>query len=191
MKKLSYEEIRDSLKSGDIVLFSGYYISSLIIKLFTRTKFNHIGLVYREPESNNVFIWESTKGKGVHLESLSDKIKSYRGKVYIRRIIFDRNTEFYKKFDDCINRYKGRPYEKFNFRGFKELLNNCFDYLPFFRNKKNLKNIFCLELAAQTLMDTGVIYDDGYPSNEFDFGDFYPRDLDLVQGKMDDLILVF
>ena len=43
--KVSYSEIRESLQTGDIILFSGATSSGAIIKIFDGAIFSHVGLV--------------------------------------------------------------------------------------------------------------------------------------------------
>jgi len=48
---LTYEEIRGELKTCDILLFSGKGAISHGIKLFTFSKWSHVGMVLRMPDS--------------------------------------------------------------------------------------------------------------------------------------------
>ena len=53
MKK--YEDIRENLKTGDIVLFSGKGGISHGIKLVTNSKWSHVGMVLRLPDSKAAY----------------------------------------------------------------------------------------------------------------------------------------
>jgi len=55
-----YTEVRDNLNTGDIVLFSGKGGISTAIKLFTHSKWSHVGMVFKVPNINMVLLWEST-----------------------------------------------------------------------------------------------------------------------------------
>ena len=54
-----YEDIRGDLRTGDIILFSGKGGISHAIKLTTNSKWSHVGMVLRLPESQAAFLWES------------------------------------------------------------------------------------------------------------------------------------
>ena len=94
----TYNQVRKSLKTGDIVLFSGKGGISDWIKLFTGGLWSHIGMVLQLPQGDMVLIWESTTlnniadfetgtaRKGVQLVPLSERIQSYDGGVAIRRL---------------------------------------------------------------------------------------------------------
>ena len=94
----TYESVRDCLKTGDIVLFSGKGGISHAIKLTTNSMWSHVGMVLRLPRSQAVFLWESTTltnlkdaidGRvkhGVQLVLLSDRLRTYDGEVSIRRL---------------------------------------------------------------------------------------------------------
>ncbi|MDQ5908338.1 MAG: hypothetical protein QG599_429 [Pseudomonadota bacterium] len=95
---MRYETIRDQLKKGDVLLFSGKGGISEGIKFFTLSKWSHVGMVYRleDPHDANgtVFCWESTtlndladadSGKltqGVQRVELSERLERCFAKGY-------------------------------------------------------------------------------------------------------------
>jgi hypothetical protein len=57
----SYDSIRNTLKTGDVVIFSGKSAVSNFIKLFSGGKWSHVGMVLRLKELDDaVLLWEST-----------------------------------------------------------------------------------------------------------------------------------
>lgn len=77
---IQYADIRNSLKTGDLIFCSGNYSFSKIIQRFTRSVWSHVGIVYYDTAMNRMLILESEKLYGVRLAPLSKYIKDYHGK---------------------------------------------------------------------------------------------------------------
>lgn len=75
-----YEELRDELRSGDLVFCSGSYLFSGLIQRFTRSVWSHIGVVYRDDHLQRLFILESETGIGVRLVPISKYLRDYHGR---------------------------------------------------------------------------------------------------------------
>ncbi|MQM32499.1 MAG: hypothetical protein CRU78_19210, partial [Candidatus Accumulibacter phosphatis] len=45
---LDYDQVRDQLRTGDIVFCSGTYFFSQAIRWFTRSVWSHVGIIYRD-----------------------------------------------------------------------------------------------------------------------------------------------
>ncbi|HRG79249.1 MAG TPA: YiiX/YebB-like N1pC/P60 family cysteine hydrolase, partial [Cyclobacteriaceae bacterium] len=75
-----YEDIRNSLKTGDLIFCSGNYTFSKIIQRFTKSVWSHVGIVYYDTGMDRMLILESEKLYGVRLAPLSKYIKDYHGK---------------------------------------------------------------------------------------------------------------
>lgn len=158
--------IRDDLKTGDIVLFSGKGLFSTIIKAVTLSKWSHVGMIIREPISDMVLIIESTtlnKGKrGVQISSYSERVKNYKGVVGVRQLLgFKADEETLKRISRCRRKLQNKDYEE----SYWELLLAVVD-LGIFENKENLNTIFCSELVTEFYQAMGIIPNDT-PSNEF------------------------
>ena len=175
----AYENIRSKMKTGDIVLFSGKGGISHGIKLFTLSKWSHVGMILRLPDSKAVFLWESTtlstlrdiidgkRKKGVQLVLLRDRINTYRGDVSVRHLSgFELNKERYLKLMKFRDEVRNRPYEKSEI----ELVKSAYDG-PWGHNEEDLSSLFCSELVAEAYQRIGLLSEE-IPSNEYTPKDF-------------------
>ena len=200
----SYNDIRTSLNTGDIVLFSGSGVISKTIQYFSRSFWSHIGMVIRDEEWKMLLLWESTtlskvkdvesrgQRQGVAIRPMSDRLRDYPvGKVAFRKLqnitITDEMKQVLIAFRDEI---KGRNYEESKI----ELMKSAYDgFLG--DNKEDLSSVFCSELVAEALQRIGVLkeYDEdgGYPSNEYTPADFGKDDImGIKQGSFGELVYV-
>ena len=161
-----YLMIRDTLQTGDILLFSGEGVISRVIQFISRSWMSHVATVYRQ--SDDVYCYESTsmsKGKnGVQISLLSNRIEGYKGKVWVRRLECNRDARFYRILRDLRHEFRGKKYE----RNIWELLGSA---LPW-RNTANLNTIFCSELIAEAFQRWGFLLP-LKPSNEYTPADFW------------------
>ena len=190
---MKYIDIRDKLKTGDIVLFSGDGPISMLIRLITRSRWSHVGMVVKVPDFDMVLLWESTMlnrfmdvkdvyagtiVKGVQTTVLSDKISRFNGDVAIRQLNNELDDDKIKTLSELRNEWKNVPYEK----DYLELLNSAIDIKIIPENEEDLSSIFCSELLAEALQRLNII-DDSVPSNEFVPSDF-------AEGKLIDSLIV-
>ncbi|MGB7933032.1 MAG: YiiX/YebB-like N1pC/P60 family cysteine hydrolase [Gammaproteobacteria bacterium] len=75
-----YEDIREDVQTGDLVFCSGSYFFSHTIQKFTRSVWSHVGMIYKDPTLERVFILESETLIGVRLAPLSKYLRDYHGK---------------------------------------------------------------------------------------------------------------
>jgi hypothetical protein len=182
---MKYDDIRSQLKTGDVILFSGEGGISDGIKFFTRSRYSHVGIVYRfsdprDPEGT-VFCWESTTlsdltdadtGKatmGVQRVELSERLERCFAKGYAIRIrplakaLTDPMVEALNAFRHEVS---GRPYEK----SVLDLLRAAYDgFLG--ANREDLSSLFCSELVAEAFQRMGLL-SDSIPSDEYTPKDF-------------------
>ena len=155
---MKYEDIRDKLKAGDVLLFSGRGFISWLIRLRTWSKISHNGMVYKIGQ--NVMVWESTRltGKdGVQISLLSVRGKRYKGKISVRQLHTRRDNKFYTTFNEVRQEMKGKKYE----RNILELWGS----VAFWKNKVNLTYIFCSELLGLMFKRWGL-FKRNFPENE-------------------------
>ena len=177
MSVIAYHQVHESLKTGDIVLFSGKGGFSRSIRWFTFSSWTHVGMVVRMPEHKGPLIWESlrvpelpdvTDGvmkSGVQLLDLTERINRCEGPVAIRTLNKPITDDMYSALLRFRSTVKNKPYEK----SIMELFRAAWDG-PFGRNKENLNSIFCSELIAEAYQAMGLLQCDkkgGAPSNEY------------------------
>ena len=186
-----YEDIRGDLRTGDIILFSGKGGISHAIKLTTNSKWSHVGMVLRLPESQAAFLWESTTltnlkdaidgrvKRGVQLVLLSDRVRTYDGEASIRHLHgYTVDNHSYLNLMQFRQEVRGRAYEQDKL----ELIRAAYDG-PFGHNQEDLSSLFCSELVAEAYQRLGLLQQppQGLPSNEYTPRDF-ARDINLQQG---------
>ena len=188
-----YSEIRNDLKTGDLVLYSGKGAFSQIIKLVTQSRWSHVGMVLQLKEYDFLATWESTTEsklkdlvsgkilKGVQLVPLSARIQEYGGDIVVRQL---KNVELGREqIQDLMKLRKelrGRPYEEDKM----ELLKAAYDG-PWGDNEEDLSSIFCSELVAEAYQRLGLL-SQRKPSNEYTPADFSGnRRLRLLKGALD------
>jgi len=85
MKDLSkYKRIRSKMQNGDVIAFQGRNFGAKAIRVGTKSKYSHVGLVIRikEVSVERVFILESVTKAGVVLLPISRKLANYKGKAW-------------------------------------------------------------------------------------------------------------
>jgi hypothetical protein len=177
-----YQDVRDEMKTGDLLLWSGKGDVSNIIKFGTGSEFSHVGKVVRSDERDAVLLWESTTlsnvrdietgryTKGVQLVSLSDRLARYDGDVYwqplnkpLENWRIEASWEFRKKV-------AGRPYQKWK-------LALALSLLKGYPGQEDLSSLFCSELVAEDYQAMQLLYDvedGGRPSDKYT-----PEDLSI------------
>jgi hypothetical protein len=182
----NYEEIRDKIRTGDIILFSGNNAISHVIKLLTQSKWSHIGMALRLPELDTIFLWEASsllnlqdaiEGKafrGVKLVPIRDRLKEFNGVVAIRHLIgidFDEpaNTKAKQKLMQFRKKVRIRPYEKDKIDLMRDALDGSFS-----EKFENYSSLYCTEIVAEAYQKLGLlpIPQNGLLANEYMTKDF-------------------
>lgn len=115
---LSYESLRSTIKSGDILLCSGESFFSNLIKQATQSVWSHVAFILRLDVIDRIMILESVESIGVRAVPLSSYINDYNGtgKPYPGKLLLARHTDL--KQQNIINLSKvavdllGHPYNK-------------------------------------------------------------------------------
>ncbi len=198
----SYNTIRDSLKTGDIVLFSGKGLISLVIKKFTDSLWTHVGMVIKSDELDTLLLWESTTlskmkdiesntaRQGVQSVFLSKRIEDYDGDVAIRKLNIDRTPKMIDGLKGFRKESKEKPYE----RNFIEAFKGGYEGIGG-ENTEDLSSLFCSELVAEAYQRMGLLKDNekgGKPSNEYTPADFSSdkNSLELIEGTLEKEVYV-
>lgn len=122
-----YALLRDQLKTGDLVLFSGQSFAARIVRGFTGSRWSHVGLVVRQPDMPQTpLLWEATlaskacdiiEGKafdGVQLVALDDRVVSYQGVVAVRRLQrVQTDAQARVDLETLIEAWRAKPYRNF------------------------------------------------------------------------------
>lgn len=91
MPVISYEGIRDTLKSGDLLFASGDYLVSKAIQKITDSPWSHVGIIFRLDSIDRILLLESVEDSGVRFAPLSKYLHDYeKGKPYKGRIVLGR-----------------------------------------------------------------------------------------------------
>mgnify|MGYP001558258915 CR=1 FL=1 len=155
-RKSNYEQIRNSLQTGDIVLFSGNSTVSNLIKWFTGSKWSHVGVVISVGQWDIKLLLESTTLskikditsddyiQGVQLVPLSERIINHEGDIAIRKLVGERTLHTISSIVKFRNEIKNRPYEKSKLELFRSAFGGAFD-----NTKEDLSSLFCSELSAE------------------------------------------
>ncbi|WP_028403433.1 YiiX/YebB-like N1pC/P60 family cysteine hydrolase [Ectobacillus panaciterrae] len=90
LKKMSYQNARMNINTGDILLCSGNHLISELIKQFSNSIFSHVGFIFIWNE--RILVMESVEDDGVRIVPLSHYLynyensqKPYDGTLYIGR----------------------------------------------------------------------------------------------------------
>lgn len=194
-----YRDIRESLSTGDILMFSARTGSSMI-KCGTCSSISHIGVVVRmmpaadskaarETDGSILYIFHSTatpnapsdvltnqRKSGVQLNNLKRFLDSYDGTCYLRKFyknsLFEVETRLASsEFVEWMNAKVLLPYPQSN----DVLLNAVYDGPCGIKFGKR-KDYFCSQLVADALMELGIIQL-GMPA-DFIPSDFSEQDFD-------------
>lgn len=88
----AYQDLRKSLKSGDLLFASGNYFVSKAIRKVTDSPWSHVGIVFNIEQIDRILLLESVEDVGVRFAPLSkyienyEKGKPYKGEVAIARV---------------------------------------------------------------------------------------------------------
>ena len=170
-----YEEIRPTLKTGDIILFSSHLsLFGRVIRIFTRSQWTHVGVVIRFNDPFDVVtLWEADQGVGcVYLTNLGSRVKQFRGDITVRHLKgIELSDSDIAALYNIREKFKYLKYERLPFI---QLLRSALDYGWGFFGKnqvRDLSELFCSELVAETLQQLGLLSKE-LPSNEYVPGDF-------------------
>ncbi|WP_257297113.1 YiiX/YebB-like N1pC/P60 family cysteine hydrolase [Endozoicomonas sp. YOMI1] len=184
-----YSSMRNELKTGDVVLFSGKGAFSDIIKYGTLSKWSHVGMILNIPEYDFLTVWESTTlnnikdlesgvpRKGVQLVPLSNRVQKYSGDISVRQLKgCDLPENSLRMLMELRKELRGKEYEKSKI----ELFKSAYDG-PFGHNKEDLSSIFCSELVAEAYQRLGLVTEEK-PSNEYTPADFSEKRMKKLLG---------
>lgn len=167
---MKYEDVKHCLTTGDKVLFAGTGFISGLIRWVTKSEITHVGVVIKM--FNRLVLLESTSlngsKDGVQLNVLSDRIKNYKGKKYIRHLLNRRpKVDSNMIISEFLTNHLGKRYE----RNLLQLLRSATIGV---NKKEDWNSFFCSELAAAfDIMVLGILPPDPV-SSEYTPADYLP-----------------
>jgi hypothetical protein len=169
-KRAAYETVRDKMRAGDVIAFSGKGQFSEIIKWATRSSVSHIGVILKsklliddEPQKgyfNQIIESTSINGfSGVSISRLSDRIAVYPGEIWWLPLSEEKREKLdLKKFYDFLLHQERKPYDMP--QAVKSALDEL-DSVPLIgqatHNIEDFSKFFCSELVAAGLEAGGAI----------------------------------
>ncbi|MGB0522417.1 MAG: hypothetical protein ACPGJS_05625 [Flammeovirgaceae bacterium] len=163
-KVINYDNIRHTLRVGDIILFAGAYVESRMIRFFSGGKASHVGIVlkteYDEAIGRHmVEILEANHDtaypdlNGVILTHLSDRLPFYKGDIWLLPL----NEEFRKLLDmDAFDRFlRGEMGKEYDMATRWKSAIDFLDKFGLSHNEENLQQYFCSELVAAAFKVAG------------------------------------
>lgn len=161
--------------TGDLVLFSGKGLVSGTIRLFTGSRWSHVGMVVRSEDE--VLLLEATVTdeavdislgrpvRGVQVVRLADKLAAYDGAVALRRLELDERPV---GLDEAVQEIAAL----WRYRGYKSFTATLvLDLLSANRRPHRVHRVFCSELVAEIYKRLGIMCR-GVRSSRYVPGDF-------------------
>ncbi len=193
MLPVKYSEIRNELKSGDMILFSGGGFVSRMIQMRTRSQWSHVGMVIKDDWWDMLLLWESTTlskiktvhgrvRQGVAIRPLSEVIENYEGVVGVRQLTFPLTDAQELTISELRQEFKGREYEQSK----SELFKSAYDFIGG-KNEEDLSSSFCSELVAEAYQRV-LFLSEQTPSNEYTPADLAELSIDIRWNKLSDII---
>ena len=164
----TYDEVRDKLDTGDIVLFSGKGLISMGLKIGSLCTWSHVAMVVRVKEPDVALLYQTTpvcKAKdffegvlknGVQVNVMSEAVNGYNGKVAVRHLSVVRTPEMLNALSRFRQEVRNRPYEEHIIQMVKAVWDG-----PLGHVEEDLSSLFCSELVAEAYQRMGLL-----PSNE-------------------------
>jgi len=152
-----YAAVRDRMRAGDVIAFSGSGFISAAIKLLTRSCVSHVGIVFEilQTDRRRVKLMESTSLggiDGVQETYLSERLAGYRGPMWWLPLSdASRRKMDAAKFWATLYTCKGRKYD------YRQVLHFAVDLLNLWAQGESPGRLFCSELAALALKAAYVL----------------------------------
>ena len=147
----SQEQFQRDCKTGDIVLCSGTRWFSYIIEWFLNSPISHVGFVYRDARSNEIFILESKFETGVVLTPINEFFSRYKSgdysAIYTRKLDINRNQHFNDTIKHILKTVRNKKYDT-----------SPFDWIKIVTNEYQQTGEFvCSALVAFCFIKLGIL----------------------------------
>ena len=159
-------------ETGDILLFEGNSLFGLFEECMTKSPYSHVAMFVRNPQTNQLFVWESsnadnnkdeithTKKEGPRLIKARDKIEEYlqlygNGIIY-RKLIKPPNCKvFSTKQWEYLKNFMKEEVEK-TFEKYVYTMGESYTHSFLFPRSQDISSVFCSEEVAFTWKCAGV-----------------------------------
>ncbi len=173
----TYDEVREKLDTGDIVLFSGKGLISMGLKIGSLCTWSHVAMVVRVKEPDVALLYQTTpvcKAKdffegvlknGVQVNVMSEAVNGYNGKVAVRHLSVVRTPEMLNALSRFRQEVRNRPYEEHIIQMVKAVWDG-----PLGHVEEDLSSLFCSELVAEAYQRMGLLQSNesgGSPCSEY------------------------
>ena len=112
LEKVNYTDIRNKIKTGDILFCSGNYPVSYVIRKFSDSIFSHVAFVFSW--NDRILVLESVEDDGVRAVPLSRYVRNYENSQYPYngRLFLARHKDNFTKTN--VNKMLGRAADLLN-----------------------------------------------------------------------------
>ncbi|HEX8691244.1 MAG TPA: hypothetical protein VF746_02290 [Longimicrobium sp.] len=173
----TYQEVRERLKTGDLLLFSGTSAISTTIKFCSGGRWSHVGMVVRLPGRDEPFLWESTTlvdvpdaetglaRPGVQLVTVAERVATYRGEIMLRPLDRPLTPPMLARLEEVRHRFAETEFERSRLQQLRAAYDGPGGASP----GEDLSSVFCSELVAEAYQAMGLLpeWPEGPPSNEY------------------------
>ena len=195
IREIAYEDVKNSLKSGDLVLFHGVETTSKLIELIEWSFWSHVGMVVLPEDigltGGDPLFWESTSSGDGIVDHLTGKPKE-NGPMLVslgERIRVDvkqhYDTHFFVKYlNRPLNGKELQQLKDFIYRAHDRGFPTAANALKYYVEGRSFNiaspetDVFCSELTAETFMSMGFLSKEyvpnGYCPDDFNKGDNLP-----------------
>ncbi len=180
----NYDDIRETIKTGDIALFAGKTAASKIYQKLVNSSWSHVGMLIKPDDLGPVLLWESTmlddikdvntqqNIQGVQTVIFTERLETYKGDIAVRHLKFDENILNPTVMQEKLDAYRSvKTGTKFEDRPVEIFIAHELAGMPFKLNEEDTSKVFCSELIAETYQKMGLL-DESKPSNEYVPKDF-------------------
>ena len=156
MKQALYKDIRDQMKTGDLMGFEGEGLISSLIKVVTGSHISHVGTILTSMIDGNglVQIIESTSlddgFSGVKINRMADHVRDYEGKIWWYPLKSElREKADMSAFTKFVLEMNGREYDT------PQAIFSAINFIP--DQDEDFGKLFCSEMVSQAYEEAGVI----------------------------------
>ena len=174
-----YEKIRNELKIGYVIAFSGKGRVSRIIKWKTDSEISHIGMIYKIDAlgiariqliesttlGNLPDIKEGKVRKGVQLQFLSQRLDTYNGEAWVYILKDKIEGEWLVDMLTWLTDVHTKKIDYDTFQAIGAGM-DLFDMIPGIEMEPDFSSLFCSELVSKALKIAGIIVDEINPSEQ-------------------------